>query len=110
MNLVNLARSTHPHLRIKWFTRHPLRYAVYMDGWILRDSTGLKGTVATFAREQLEDSRLPTSEAGRFVEKIDCADGKEATAYQTHLPGCTHITHAVGVPVILSPSSPAAVV
>jgi hypothetical protein len=96
MNLVDLARSSHPQLRIKWFSRHPLRYAEYMDGWILRDNTGLKGLAAEFAREQLEDSRLPRSEAGRFVEKIDCSRNREANAYADHLPTCTHITHAVG--------------
>jgi hypothetical protein len=97
MNLVDLARSSHPLLRIKWFTRHPLRYAEFMpDGWILRDNTGLKGQAAEFARTQLEDAALPISEAGRFVEKIDCADGREAAAYETHLSGCTYIVHAVG--------------
>ncbi|KAL1986916.1 hypothetical protein VTN96DRAFT_5333 [Rasamsonia emersonii] len=96
MNFVDLARTTHPKLRVKWFTRHPLRYAEYMDGWILRDNTGLKGLAAQFAREQLEDSRLPSSEAGRFIEKIDCSGGKEASAYETHLPACTHIVYAVG--------------
>lgn len=96
MNLVDLARTSHPHLRLKWFTRHPLRYAEYMDGWILRDNTGLKGQAAQFAREQLEDSRLPTSEAGKFVTKIDTANGKEAAAYETHFPSCTHIVYAVG--------------
>ncbi|KAH0135786.1 hypothetical protein KCU86_g25381, partial [Aureobasidium melanogenum] len=30
INLYNLASTTHPDLRIKWFTRHPLRYAEFM--------------------------------------------------------------------------------
>ncbi|KAL4774072.1 hypothetical protein BDW60DRAFT_215494 [Aspergillus nidulans var. acristatus] len=98
LNLYDLARTSHPHLRVKWFTRHPLRYAEYMDGWILRDNTGLKGRAADFARQQLEDSVLPTSEAGRFITKIDCAGGqsKETAQYQRHLPSCTHITQAIG--------------
>ena len=101
MNLYELSRSkptTHAQLRIKWFTRHPLRYAEFMDGWILRDNTGLKGQAAQFAREHLEDDSLPVSDAGKFIEKIDCAGGsqKETLAYETHLPGCTHIVHAVG--------------
>ena len=96
MNLVRLARSSHPKLRIKWFTRHGLRYAEYKDGWILRDNTGLKGLAATFAKEQLEDNRLPQSEAGRFVEKVDCSGGKETAEYQAKLPSCTHIVQAVG--------------
>ncbi|KAL2854298.1 pyridine nucleotide-disulfide oxidoreductase-domain-containing protein [Aspergillus pseudoustus] len=98
LNLFDLARTSHPNLRIKWFTRHPLRYAEYMDGWILRDNTGLKGRAADFARAQLEDSALPTSDAGRFITKIDCAGGlgKEATQYQRHLPGCSYLVQAVG--------------
>ncbi|KAL4927891.1 uncharacterized protein BDV17DRAFT_282339 [Aspergillus undulatus] len=98
LNLFELARSSHPNLRIKWFTRHPLRYAEYMDGWILRDNTGLKGRAADFARAQLEDAALPTSEAGQFISKIDCGGGsaKEAAQYQRHLPTCTHITQAIG--------------
>lgn len=96
MNLVDLARTSHPQLRVKWFTRHPLRYAEYMDGWILRDNTGLKGEAADFAREQLEDDRLPKSDAGRVIKKVDCSGGKDVAAYQAHLPSCTHIVQAVG--------------
>jgi hypothetical protein len=96
MNLVDLARTTHPKLRVKWFTRHPLRYAEFMDGWILRDNTGLKGSAAKFAKEQLEDGPIQSSEAGRFIEKIDCSGGKETGAYETHLPECSHIVYAVG--------------
>ncbi|KAJ6120298.1 hypothetical protein N7523_004578 [Penicillium sp. IBT 18751x] len=96
LNLVTLARESHPHLRIKWFTRHPLRYAEYMDGWILRDNTGLKGLAADFARAQLEDGVLGTSPAGQVLEKIDCGNGKEAEMYSKYLPECSHIVHAVG--------------
>lgn len=98
LNLVTLARDSHPHLRVKWFTRHPLRYAEYMDGWILRDNTGLKGLAADFARAQLEDDMLPTSPAGRVIEKIDCGGGesREAAQYRAELPSCSHIVHAVG--------------
>ncbi|OJJ46274.1 hypothetical protein ASPZODRAFT_2092057 [Penicilliopsis zonata CBS 506.65] len=96
LNLVQLARSSHGDLRIKWFTRHPLRYAEFMDGWILRDNTGLKGLAAEFARQQLEDDRLPKSEAGRFITKIDCGDGQEAAQFDAHFPSCDHIVHAVG--------------
>jgi hypothetical protein len=45
-NLYLLASTTHTGLRIKWFTRHLLRYAEEKDGWILRDNTGLKGDAA----------------------------------------------------------------
>ncbi|RMJ26320.1 hypothetical protein PHISP_02806 [Aspergillus sp. HF37] len=96
LNLLDLARSTHPHLRIKWFTRHALRYAEYMDGWILRDNTGLKGLAAEFARTQLEDEALPTSDAGRYITKVDCSAGKETAQFQTHLPACQFVVQAVG--------------
>ncbi|KAJ5577837.1 uncharacterized protein N7459_006801 [Penicillium hispanicum] len=98
LNLVQLARSSHPQLRIKWFTRHPLRYAEFMDGWILRDNTGLKGLAADFARTQLEDDALSTSPAGEVLTKIDCAGGeaRELAQYRQHLPGCSHIVQAVG--------------
>lgn len=98
LNLFTLARDSHPHLRIKWFTRHPLRYAEYMDGWILRDNTGLKGLAADFARTQLEDDRLPTSAAGQIVTKIDCGGGqaRESEQYRRHLPDCSYIVQAVG--------------
>ncbi|KAL3475354.1 pyridine nucleotide-disulfide oxidoreductase-domain-containing protein [Aspergillus californicus] len=98
LNLVDLVRTSHPHLRIKWFTRHPLRYAEYKDGWILRDNTGLKGRAADFARQQLEDSTLPSSQAGQFITKIDCSGGpeKETAQFQRHLPKCSYFVQAVG--------------
>lgn len=98
LNLVTLAQSSHPHLRVKWFTRHKLRYAEFMDGWILRDNTGLKGLAADFARTQLEEGVLAGSDAGKIVTKVDCAGGevKEKDMYRVHLPGCDYITQAVG--------------
>lgn len=97
-NLFDLARTTHPHLRVKWFTRHPLRYAEFMDGWILRDNTGLKGMAADFARQQLEDAALAKSEAGRFISKVDCSGGpkREKEQMAAHLPLCSHLVQAVG--------------
>lgn len=98
MNLVDLAQTTHPSLRLKWFTRNPLKYAEFMEGgWILYDNTGLKGQAAQFAREQLEDSRLPSSIAGRFIEKVDTSDrAHEEELYRSHIPECTHVVYAIG--------------
>lgn len=98
LNLVKLAQTSHPHLRVKWFTRHPLRYAEYMDGWILRDNTGLKGLAADFARAQLEDEKLATSPAGKVISKVDCSGGeaREKDMYHAHLKDCDYITQAVG--------------
>lgn len=95
MNLYELASTSHPQLRVKWFTRRPLAYAKQMDGWILRDNTGLKGRSASFAREHLEDDRLKQSPVGEVIEKIDCATGED-DAYRSRLPACTHLVQAIG--------------
>ncbi|KAJ5250393.1 hypothetical protein N7489_000803 [Penicillium chrysogenum] len=98
LNLTRLAQTSHPLLRISWFTRHALRYAEYKDGWILRDNTGLKGLAADFARSELEDDKLPTSPAGQVLDKIDCAGGPEIESAQYHkyLPACDYLVQAVG--------------
>ena len=95
-NLYNLASTSHPKLRIKWFTRHPLRYAEEKDGWILRDNTGLKGAVATWAKENLEEDVLLSSDVSRFLEKVSTTKEKEQETYLAHLPSCTHVVQAIG--------------
>ncbi|SZF05524.1 unnamed protein product [Blumeria hordei] len=95
-NLYHLACSTHPNLQIKWFTRHPLRYAEERDGWILHDNTGLKAEVATWARENLEESQLVNSDVGKYLQKIATSRASEKDDYQKHLPSCTHIVQAIG--------------
>ncbi|KAI9054559.1 hypothetical protein LZ554_001714 [Drepanopeziza brunnea f. sp. 'monogermtubi'] len=95
-NLCDLASSSHPHLRIKWFTRHPLRYAEERDGWIFRDNTGLKGAVATWAKENLEEDVLPSSDVSRFLEKVSTTGDKEQDTYLEHLPACSHVVQAIG--------------
>ncbi|GAB1207782.1 Monooxygenase AgnR1 [Aspergillus pseudonomiae] len=47
-------------------------------------------------RQQLEEDKLPHSEAGRFITKVDCGGGQEAAQYERHLPSCTHLVQAVG--------------
>lgn len=53
-----------PHLlrlsvaKVLNFYRSPLKYAVYLDNWILFDDTGLKGRAAEWARENI-DGVLP---------------------------------------------------
>lgn len=54
--LPNLLR--HPVRKVINFFRHPLKYAVYLDDWILFDDTGLKGRAADWARENI-DGVLP---------------------------------------------------
>ncbi|KAK7746034.1 hypothetical protein SLS53_002756 [Cytospora paraplurivora] len=95
-NLSRLATSTHPQLRIKWFTRHPLRYAEERDGWILRDNTGLKGEVAVWARENLEEAVLPSSPVSSHLVKITTTRGHETETYRRELADCTHVCQAIG--------------
>lgn len=95
-NLSRLASSTHPQLRIKWFTRHPLRYAEERDGWILRDNTGLKGEVATWARQNLEEEVLSSSSVSGHLVKIATSHGDETDTYARELADCTHACQAIG--------------
>lgn len=95
MHLFELASTSHPHLKIKWFTRRELRYAVQMDGWILLDNTGLKGKSAEFARTHLEDDKIKQSPVGQYLEKFDCSV-KEDEVYREQLPQCTHVVQAIG--------------
>ncbi|KIW15459.1 hypothetical protein PV08_05505 [Exophiala spinifera] len=96
MNLYELATRSHPHLRIKWFTRRPLQYATPMsDGRIVRDNTGLKGRSADFARNHLEDGRFETSPVSQYLQRYDCSVNEEGV-YQTQLTQCTHVVQAIG--------------
>lgn len=99
MNLCKLAQTTHGHLGVRWFSRSPsLHYAVYKDGWILYDNTGLKGKAAQFAREQLDGDRLHTSEAGAIISRVDCSGGAwaEREAMLRDLPACDYVVQAIG--------------
>ncbi|KAK9781732.1 putative Pyridine nucleotide-disulfide oxidoreductase-domain-containing protein [Seiridium cardinale] len=99
MNLFKLTQKTHPHLRIRWFARSPsLKYAIYKDGWILYDNTGLKGEAARFAKEQLDGANLDTSDAGKVIRRVDCSGGveKEKEAMTRELPECDYVVQAVG--------------
>ncbi|KAF2157465.1 hypothetical protein K461DRAFT_219097 [Myriangium duriaei CBS 260.36] len=96
LNLSKLALSTHPNIKIKWFTRHSLRYAVFMDGWILRDNTGLKGEAAEWAKNNLEPERFADSPVSRCITPISYEKSKEAQTYEEHLPGCNYVVQAIG--------------
>lgn len=95
-NLCNLASTSHPNLRVKWFTRHELRFAEQRDGWIYLDNTGLKGEAATWARENLEDNSLPSSPISKVLEKVKTTKESERKDYERVLPGCTHSVQAIG--------------
>lgn len=95
-NLYNLASSSKPDLKIKWFTRHSLRYAEYMDGWILRDNTGLKGEVAVWAKQHLEPGVFPKSDVSKYVEVFSYEKGAEKQTFEKHLPATDFVVQAIG--------------
>lgn len=68
------------------FYRNPLRYALQMDGWILHDSTGLKGQTAKWARANLH------TECGLALERYHSIDENVGT----YLPGCDSVVYATG--------------
>ena len=96
MNLYKVASEFNQELRIRWFTRHDLRYAVQMDGWILRDTTGLKGLPAQWAAENLEPGTLPRSDVSNYLTKVGYQKGEDEGAFDEHLPGCEYYIQAIG--------------
>ncbi|MDF1828395.1 MAG: FAD-dependent oxidoreductase [Legionellaceae bacterium] len=68
------------------FYLSPLRYAVYLDDWILFDDTGLKGNTATWAREHLD---------GKLPNKLTRVISNEENIRQ-YLPQCSHAIYATG--------------
>ncbi|RMZ91144.1 hypothetical protein DV736_g1618, partial [Chaetothyriales sp. CBS 134916] len=95
LNLYTLATTSHPKLRIKWFSRNPLLYAVPKGDWILYDNTGLKGLAATWARDHLEDDTIQSSNAARYIDKVNLPKGESFTTSPA-LAQCTHIVQAIG--------------
>ncbi|KAB8293998.1 hypothetical protein EYC80_009462 [Monilinia laxa] len=98
-NIYNIATSPSKefeNIRIKWLTRHELRYAEERDGWIKRDNTGLKGEVATWAKNNLEPDTLPTSKVSQYLEKVKTSPETEKEDQDKHLQGCNHVVHAIG--------------
>jgi len=115
MNLYHLSTtSPYPVVKVKWFTRHALRYAEEMDGWILRDNTGLKGEAATWARENLEPGNLEQSDVGKVIRAVETdaerrnskmkTNGGHETVvreseeeiYAKELDGCEYVVYAIG--------------
>jgi hypothetical protein len=95
-NLYNLASSSKPDLQVRWLTRHELRYAEFMDGWILRDNTGLKGEVAVWAKEHLEPENFKKSDVSNYIDAIPYEKGHEQEVFEQHLPGSDFVIQAIG--------------
>lgn len=72
--------------RIVNFYRSPLRYAVYLEDWILFDDTGLKGTTAEWARDYI-DGQLPMN--------VERAYSNEENIEHL-LPQCNKVVYAIG--------------
>lgn len=100
MNLSHIISSSpHLNLNVKWFTRHPLRYAEYdSSGHVsARDNTGLKGQAAVWAKENLEPLFSPsssssssttttiTSVANGSMQMIRYQKGEEENVYRKYL-------------------------
>lgn len=98
MNLSKIALESKPDLKVKWFTRHGLRYAEYDDSGHVsaRDNTGLKGQAAVWAKENLEPEKLSTSPVGKVVQMISYQKGDEAKVYGEHLGDAQFVVQAIG--------------
>jgi cation diffusion facilitator CzcD-associated flavoprotein CzcO len=72
--------------RVINFYRSPLRYALYMDDWILFDNTGLKGHAATWARENIDGS-WPEN-----LERYHSSDPE----FKGIISSCTKVVYTVG--------------
>jgi cation diffusion facilitator CzcD-associated flavoprotein CzcO len=75
-----------PVKKVVNFYRSPLKYAVYLDDWILFDDTGLKGQAAEWARKHI-DGTLP-----QRLER--CLVG--APEFDEVLQTCDHVVYTVG--------------
>jgi thioredoxin reductase len=75
------------------FYRSPLLYAIYKDGWILHDNTGLKGMAAEWAKTVLTGNNLPPN-----LRRVDLKEGtkSERQIYDAELENCTHMVSAIG--------------
>lgn len=68
------------------FYRSPLKYAVYLEDWILHDNTGLKHYSAAWARKYLEIQPLQN------IERILVTD----QSFESKLATCNKAIYAVG--------------
>jgi cation diffusion facilitator CzcD-associated flavoprotein CzcO len=68
------------------FYRSPLKYAVYLDDWILFDDTGLKGRAAVWARENID---------GAFPERLE-RYLVSSPEFEAKLAECDRVVYTVG--------------
>jgi len=92
--LPNLLR--HPVAKVINFYRSPLRYAVYLDDWILFDDSGLKGHAADWARENID---------GVYPDRLErCwVSGPD---FEAKLAACDRAVYTVGFEPRTLPETP----
>jgi hypothetical protein len=76
----------HPVKRVINFYRSPLKYAVYLDDWILFDDTGLKGRAAVWARENID---------GVYPERLERC-WVSSPEFQEKVAACDRAVYTVG--------------
>jgi cation diffusion facilitator CzcD-associated flavoprotein CzcO len=82
--LPNLLR--HPVSKVINFYQSPLKYAVYLDDWILFDDTGLKGRAAEWARENID---------GVYPDRLDRC-WVSSPEFDEKLAQCDRVVYTVG--------------
>lgn len=78
------------------FHRSPLLYAIYKEGWILYDNTGLKGTAADWARSVLAAPSLPKNLRRVNMKSEENENKSEKEIYDAELKDVTHLVSAIG--------------
>ena len=86
----------HPIKKVINFYRSPLRYAVYLDDWILFDDSGLKGRAADWARENI-DGVLPDRLERCWASSPD---------FEEKLAACDRVVYTVGFERRTLPETP----
>jgi hypothetical protein len=86
----------HPVKRVINFYRSPLRYAVYLDDWILFDDSGLKGHAADWARENID---------GVYPERLERCWVSGAD-FDEKLAACDRVVYTVGFEPRTLPETP----
>lgn len=76
----------HPVAKAINFYRSPLKYAVYLDDWILFDDTGLKGRAAEWARENID---------GEYPERLE-RYWVSSPEFEKKLESCDRVVYTVG--------------
>ena len=78
------------------FYRSPLRYAVYLDDWILFDDSGLKGHAADWARQNID---------GMFPDRLERC-WVDDPAFEDKLAECDRAVYTVGFDRRTMPETP----